>query len=145
MGCELYCAIRVVSPLCAVREEGNMNQLGEVVVVSANSENRRAVVGTLARLEVDAICVPTVEQYREIAGDGATLVFCDRHLPDGDFRDVLAATARSAKKAPNVVMMARYLNLDSYDQAKRAGIFEAIPTPCRPTDIEWMVILTRKQ
>jgi DNA-binding NtrC family response regulator len=123
-----------------------MSQLGEVVVVSANSENRRTVAGTLARLEVDAICIPTVEQYREIAGGGAKLVFCDRHLPDGDFRDVLAATARSStKKAPKVVMMARYLNIDSYDQAKRAGIFEAIPTPCRPTDIEWMVILARKQ
>ena len=121
-----------------------MNQLSEVVVISANSENRRNVAGTLARLEVDTICIPTVEQYREIAGDGAKLVFCDRHLPDGNFRDVLA-TARSAKKAPKVVMMARYLNLDSYDQAKRAGIFEAIPTPCRPTDIEWMVILAREQ
>jgi len=123
-----------------------MDQLGEVVVISANSENRRNVAGTLARLEVDAICIPTVEQYREIAG-GAKLVFCDRHLPDGDFRDVLAATARSApaKKAPKVVMMASYLNVDSYDQAKRAGIFEAIPTPCRPTDIEWMLVLARKQ
>ena len=122
-----------------------MNQLGEVVVVSANSESRRTMTGILARLDVDSICIPTVEQYREIAGDGAKLVFCDRQLPDGDFRDVLAATARCAKKAPKVVMMARYLNLDSYDQAKRAGIFEAIPTPCRPIDIEWMVILASKQ
>ena len=122
-----------------------MNQLGEVVVVSANLENRRTIAGILAGLDVDAICIPTVEQYREIVGDGAKLVFCDRHLPDGNFRDVLAAIARSAKRAPKVVMMARYLNLDSYDQAKRAGIFEAIPTPCRPIDIEWMVILARKQ
>ena len=122
-----------------------MNQPGAVVVVTANSDNRRAVARALATLDVDAICIPTVEQYREIAGDGANLVFCDRELPDGDFRDVLAATARCAKKAPKVVMMARYLNLDSYDQAKRAGIFEAIPTPCRPTDIEWMVTLASQQ
>ena len=72
-------------------------------------------------------------------------LFCDRNLRDGDSRDVLAAITRSTKKAPKVVMMASYLNRDSYDQPKRAGIFEAIPTPCAPTHIEVMVILARKQ
>jgi DNA-binding NtrC family response regulator len=118
----------------------------EVVVISADVENRLTVAKTLARLEVDAICIPTVEKYREIAGDSEVkLVLCDTCLPDGDYRDVVAAATGSAKKAPNVVIMARHLNTDSYQEAKRTGIFEAIPTPCRPTDIEWMVILAKKQ
>ena len=124
-----------------------MDRPCEVVVVSADSESGRNVAETLARLEVGAVCIPTVEQYREIAGTGQLkLVFCDANLPDGDYRDVVAATAaRSTQKAPNVVIMTGHLNPDSYQQAKLAGIFEAIPKPCRPTDIEWMVILAKRQ
>jgi DNA-binding NtrC family response regulator len=124
-----------------------MNYGCEVVVVSADLENRHAIVGTLSRLEVDAICIPTLEQYQKIAGSAEVkLVFCDRQLPDGDYRDVLAAAmTSSARIPPKVVVMARHLDSDSYHQAKKAGIFEAIPKPCRPTDVEWMVILAKKQ
>jgi len=121
-----------------------MNRPCEVVVISADLENRHTIAETLARLEVDSICISTVGQYREVAENEIKLVFCDVHLPDGDYRDVVAATG-SAKKAPNVVIMAKQLNSDNYHQAKLSGIFEAIPTPCRPTDIEWMVILAKKQ
>jgi DNA-binding NtrC family response regulator len=142
----------VISQHCRVPqstfgEEGAMNCASEVVVVSADLENRHTVAATLSRLEVDAICIPTVEQYQKMAGVAEVkLVFCERHLPDGDYRDVLAATvARPGKIPPKVVVMARHLDSDSYHQAKKAGIFDAIAKPCRPTDIEWMLILAKKQ
>jgi DNA-binding NtrC family response regulator len=124
-----------------------MNSAWQVAVVSADLENRHAITRTLFGLEVDFLCVSTVKQYRETARNrDVKLVFCENRLPDGDYRDVLAAAdARSARKHPKVVIMARHLSPDCYQQAKRAGIFEAIPTPCRPTDIEWMVILAKKQ
>jgi DNA-binding NtrC family response regulator len=112
-----------------------MNYSDEVVVVSADLENRHAVAATLSRLEVDAICIPTVEQYQKMAGRAEVkLVFCDRHLPDGDYRDVLAATvARPGKIPPKVVVMARHLDSEGYHQAKKAGVFDGNREACRPT------------
>jgi DNA-binding NtrC family response regulator len=118
----------------------------DVVVVSSSLENRQDVAGMLSRLGLDAICASTVSQCRELAKrDQIGLVFCDRQVKDGDYRDILAAIAPSpSKKAPKVVMMADIANPIEYQQLRNNGLFDVISSPCRPTDIEWMVILARR-
>jgi DNA-binding NtrC family response regulator len=116
-----------------------------VVLVSADLEHRRNVAAMLASQAVDPVCLPTVQQCREtLSKRKISLVFSDYKLPDGTFVDVLAAAVEAAFGAPKVVLMSAKLTLHEYDQAKCSGAFDIIPTPCRPTDIEWMVILARR-
>ncbi len=123
----------------------------EVAVVSSNLANRQDVAGMLFRLGIDPICVSTVGQCRELrARPHLGLVFCDRQVKDGDYRDVLSvvnANAPDAPDAPNatkVVMMADLDTPEEYQQARQHGLFDVIPSPCRPTDVEWMVIQAKR-
>jgi DNA-binding NtrC family response regulator len=118
----------------------------EVVVVSSKLENRQDVAGMLARLGLDPICVSSVNQCRDLPNrDGIGLVFCDRHVKDGDYRDVVSAMGTSAVYGiPKVVLMADLASPTEYQQAKLHGVFDVISSPCRPTDIEWMVIQAKR-
>ena len=118
----------------------------EVVVVSSNLENRQDVAGMLARLGLDPICVSTVNQCRELPNRNSIgLVFCDRQVKDGDYRDVLSAMGTpAADESPKVVMMADLASPTEYRQAKTHGVFDVICSPCRLTDIEWMVIQAKR-
>lgn len=122
------------------------NNPWDVVVVSSSLENRQDVAGMLFRLGLDPICVSSVRQCRDLVRrDAVGLVFCDRQVKDGDYRDVLSAIAPSFPgKAPKVVMMADLSNPEEYEEVRNNGLFDVIPSPCRPSDIEWMVILAKR-
>lgn len=121
------------------------NRPWDVAVVSSNLENRQDVAQMLFRLGVDPICVSSLSQYHELpARDNIGLVFCDRRVKDGDYHDILSAVASSKISEPKVVMMAELGGADEYQQARRQGIFDVIPSPCRPTDVEWMLIVARR-
>ena len=115
-----------------------------IVVASADLESRRLVTSALKRDGLDAICTSTVRECRElIAKEKVALVFCEEHLADGDFRDVLSAT-RSLKSSARVVVTSREFDWNAYLEAMRLGAFEVIVSPCRPTDLEWMVSQARR-
>jgi DNA-binding NtrC family response regulator len=117
----------------------------DVLVVSSHLESRQDVAGMLFRLGLDPICVSTVEQCKALPERGQIgLVFCDRELKDGDYRDVLSAVGSYDDASPMVVMMAELESHEAYQQARRDGLFDVISYPCRPTDVEWMVILARR-
>jgi DNA-binding NtrC family response regulator len=118
----------------------------DVVVVSSSLENRQDVAGMLFRLGIDPICVSSVSQCGELARrDAIGLVFCDRQVKDGDYRDVLSAIApSSSRRAPKVVLMADLANPEEYEEMRTNGLFDVIASPCRPTDVEWMVILAKR-
>ena len=118
----------------------------EVAVVSPNLENRQDVAGMLFRLGIEAVCVPGVDQFRDLAGrETLGLVFCDRYVRGGDYCDVLSAVAGAQmKNDAKVVMMADLNGPEEYQKARQQGIFDVIPSPCRPNDIEWMVIQAKR-
>jgi DNA-binding NtrC family response regulator len=118
----------------------------EVVVVSSNLENRQDVAGMLFRLGIDPICLSSVDQCRNLRSrKDIGLVFCDRHVKDGDYRDVLSAVSFNQTPGPaKVVMMAELDNPEEYHRARQQGLFDIISSPCRPTDIEWMVIQAKR-
>ncbi len=117
----------------------------EVVVASSDLEKRLSVAAMLTQQGIDTICASTVDQLREVLnGRNIGLVFCDRQFADGDYHDVVEAARSSAAKIPKVVVMSGLVKSGEYHQAKRSGVFDIISTPCRPTDIEWMVILAKR-
>jgi len=119
----------------------------EVAVVSSNIESRQDVAGMLSRLGIDPICVSTVHQCRELrARPNLGLVFCDRWVKDGDYRDVLSVVnATQGQGEPRVVMMADLDTPEEYQQARQDGVFDVISSPCRVTDVEWMVIQAKRR
>lgn len=122
-----------------------MTDTWEVVVVSSDLEKRLSVAAMLTQQGVDTICASTVDQFREVLHQrNVGLVFCDREFGDGDYHDVVEAARSAATKVPKVVVMSGFLKSGEYHQAKGSGVFEIISTPCRPTDLEWMVILAKR-
>src|SRR5690242_17224704 len=120
-----------------------MSKPGEIGVVCSVLENMQKVAGADSRLGVGAICISNVQHCRLIPRrEKVGVVFCDRNVEGGDYQDVMAAVSSEPDDArPKVVMMSRFrMDPNEYRQAKRSGVFDIIESPCRPTDIEWMLI-----
>jgi len=116
----------------------------EVLVVSSDIEGRRELAAMLRRENIDPLCAGTVLECRNIlAKEGVGLVFCDTQLSDGTYRDLIAAS-RGMKSRARVVVTSREGDWDEYLEAMRLGAFDVIASPCRPTDVEWMVIQARR-
>ncbi len=116
----------------------------DILVLSAEIEERRVLVHILETQTLEPICSSTIRESLEILHqDRVGLVFCDKSLPDGTYRDFLAAV-RSLKSKVRVVVTSRHADWDEYLEAMRLGAFDAIAAPCRPTDVEWMVIQAKR-
>jgi DNA-binding NtrC family response regulator len=112
----------------------------QVVIASCDVEERRAMRNILAKQGLDAIPASTVRECSEIIDqESVGLIFCARSVADGDYRDLLLL-ARVGGRKIRVVLTTRLTNWDEYLEAMRLGAFDVISAPCRPTDVEWMVI-----
>lgn len=116
----------------------------EVLVVSSNVEGRRALAAMLRQENIDPICAGTVRECQSILlKETVGLVFCDAELSDGTYRDLIRAS-RAMKSRARVVVTSEEGEWDDYLEAMRLGAFDVIASPCRPTDVEWMVIQARR-
>lgn len=116
----------------------------EVMVLSAQFEDRRSLAHILASQEVEPLCCSTLREALEtLRKESVGLVFCDKSLPDGTYRDLLTA-ARGLKTRVRVVVTSHQADWDEYLEAMRLGAFDVIAVPCRPTDVEWMVIQAKR-
>jgi two-component system response regulator PilR (NtrC family) len=114
----------------------------DVLVISSDLEARRNLTRILEDQGSDLPCAPNIHGAIELlereAGHSIGLIFCDRDLPDGNFRDFLTVL-RSLKNKTRVVVTSRLADWDEYLNAMRLGAFEVIAAPCRPADVEWML------
>ena len=116
----------------------------QVVVASRELERRREITSILVNLGLDPICVSSVGQCRELLSrEPVHLIFCDRFLADGDYHDVLTVS-RTSKSQPLLVLACYHNNAD-YHQAVAEGVFGVIATPCRSTEVEWMLIQAKRK
>jgi DNA-binding NtrC family response regulator len=116
----------------------------EVMVVSADLERRRHLSDILANQGLDPICVSTLKQCHEaLAHSYVGLVFCDPHLPDGSYGELIAAYRLNSHR-PRVVLTSLDGDWDEFREAMRVGAFDVICSPFRPTDVEWMVIQAKR-
>jgi DNA-binding NtrC family response regulator len=116
----------------------------QILVVSSDLEIRRNLMQTLMRQGLESIGVASVRECGDVLKtEKVGLVFCDRTLMDGSYRDVLDA-ARSSGNTLRLVVTSRHPDWDEYLEAMRFGAFDVIASPCRPTDVEWMVIQAKR-
>lgn len=126
------------------KREGQMNVPWQILVASSDLESRRNLMQTLSRQGLDPIGVSNLAECQDtLTTEKVGLIFCDRHLADGTYRDLLERTRTSTEKI-RVVVTSRHPDWDEYLEAMRNGAFDVIASPCRPTDVEWMVIQARR-
>jgi two-component system, NtrC family, response regulator PilR len=117
-----------------------MNIPWDILVASSDLEGRRALSNILAKLGVDPLTSSIVRECKElIASEKVGLIFCDRLLADGNCNDLLNAS-RSGRTKARVVVMSSTADWDEFLEAMRLGAFDVIASPCRATDVEWMII-----
>jgi DNA-binding NtrC family response regulator len=112
--------------------------LPSVLLVGSDSECRRTLADVLRFWGMEGMFASTISEARTILLEQPIgLVFCESHLPDGGFPELLEAGA-SRKFAFRLVAMVH--DVDEYANAMRRGAFEAILVPCQRSDIQWVVI-----
>lgn len=121
-----------------------MTTAWEVLIASSDLEDRRALASILARHGHDPICASTIGETQAILAQKTVgLVFCDRRLSDGDYRDLLAQS-RSLEPKVRVIVTSRLADWDEYLEAMKLGAFDVIATPCRPPEVEWMLVQAKR-
>lgn len=106
-----------------------------ILVISSESKNSYALRATLDREGRGAICASTVSECQELLGcQEIGLVFCDRALTDGTYRDVLVMI-RSLSRSVPLVVTSRLADWDEYLEALDDGAFDLIASPSQTADI----------
>ena len=109
-----------------------------VLIISAE-RNRDLVVGALSNWAIEPTCCSTLEQARTLLPDETfSTIFCEDTLPDGTYLDLLNNSGKPMKT--RVVVISELSNDQHYNEAKQAGAFDLISSPCHPSDVQWMVI-----
>lgn len=110
------------------------------LVTSSHLECRRTLVRILEDLSVNTFVSATLAEAEEVLSrQVVSLVFCDDHLTDGSYRDLLQ-TLRTWKKAPHVVVTTRTGQWREYQEALGLGVSDMLQFPYRSTDVELNVL-----
>ena len=122
-----------------------MKPTPQILVVSSEIENRRALLDILRKEGHETVCASRVSESREaMETQNISLIFCDRRLSDGNYRDVVAA-ARACRQHAKVVVTSRLADWDEYLDALHNGAFDLIASPCQPTDVLWALVQARRE
>ena len=117
----------------------------QILIVSSEIENRRALNELLLKEGHETICASRLSECHEaLQSQNISLIFCDRRLSDGSYRDVVAAT-RNARRPAKVVVTSRLADWDEYLDALHHGAFDLIASPCQPTDVLWAIVQARRE
>ena len=111
----------------------------EVLIATADLETCRGLASILSQWGLEPICAATVYEAKALlARQGVPMVFCEDHLADGSFRDVLGA-AKLVRSKTRVVVTSRTEDMNGYLEAIQLDAFDVIPCPCRPADVHRVV------
>jgi two-component system, NtrC family, response regulator AtoC len=122
-----------------------METTPQILIVSSELESRRALNAILHEDGYETICASRVSECQEaLQTQNVSLIFCDRRLSDGNYRDVVAATRESRRHA-RVIVTSRLADWDEYLDALHHGAFDLITSPCQPTDVLWAIVQARRE
>jgi DNA-binding NtrC family response regulator len=108
-------------------------------------EIRRPLLRTLEALSADVIVCSTRMQAEEVCSKQAVdVIFCDEHLPDGSYCDLLD-TRHYDHKIPRVVVATRTGEWDLYFEAVGKGAFDVIRSPWHATEVEMALIRAMRE
>src|SRR6266478_7829122 len=129
----------------SVHESATLQRHVRALVVGPNIEVRRALLRTLEALSTDAIACSTQTQAEEVLSrQTVDLVFCDEHLPDGSY-DQLIHPNHWDRRIPRVVVATRTGEWDLYFEAVTKGAFDVIRSPWYASDVEMAVIRAQRE
>jgi len=117
-----------------------MSKEWDVLVASANFEQRRSLVKILEELPVNVITVSTLQQAEEVLSrQPIALMFSDQRLPDGSYKELLN-NAHSVAQPPWVVLTTE--PDDPVDPQEAAGgqVLGTLKYPFHATDVELHII-----
>ena len=108
----------------------------QVLFVSSQVENKRTLLGVCRDLPVKAHTAYSFAQAKQfLSSHPVGMVFCDELLPDGSYREVLAAL-RTASPAAHFVLVMRDGEWREYLEALRLGVQEVLRPPLLSIDID---------
>jgi two-component system response regulator AtoC len=117
----------------------------QILIVSPELEHRRALNEILRKEGHETICASRVSECQEaLQTQNVSLIFCDRRLSDGNYRDVVEAS-RAARRHARVIVTSRLADWDEYLDALHNGAFDLIASPCQPTDVLWTIVQVRRE
>ena len=106
-----------------------------ILVASSESKNRNALMEILDREGWKTICASTASECEEVFNShNIQVVFCERGLSDGTYRDLLAMT-RSRGRNVCLVVTSRLADWDEYLEALNDGAFDLIASPSQTADV----------
>src|ERR1700730_1336138 len=115
-----------------------------IVIASSDPDYLRCFTDILRHQDLEPICTSTVMECRKVlVKETVGLVFCDRKFADGNYSDLIAA-GRSVNSRARFVVTSPQADWDEFFEAMRFGAFDVITAPCRPKDVEWMIIQARR-
>jgi DNA-binding NtrC family response regulator len=127
----------VILFLSALRrtEMNNMINHDHVLVISPETEHHKKINTMMKKCGFSVFgCTKFDEARNVLAKEKFRMVFCYDTLPDGDFRDVVAAVNPTP-----VIVLSRFAEWDHYIAALRAGAFDYITCPPDPAETERIV------
>ena len=116
-----------------------------MLVVSSEIRNRNSLRDVLNQEGCKTIYVLTVGECKEVlASQNVDLVFCDRSLADGTYRDILAMT-RLRSPCVRLVVTSRLADWEEYLEALDNGAFDLITSPSQTADIVRVMSRARQE
>jgi DNA-binding NtrC family response regulator len=120
-------------------------QQPRVLVLSPHFEVRQSLLRTLEGFSADVIACAAVTQAVEVLSrQPVDLVFCDEHLTDGSYSDLIDPS-RSEHKSLRVVVVAGTGEWEFYFDAVGKGAFDVVRSPWYATDVEMVVIRAMRE
>jgi DNA-binding NtrC family response regulator len=122
-----------------------MQATPQILVVSSELEHRRKLIDILQKEDYETICASRVSECEQaLQTQNVSLIFCDRRLSDGSYRDIISIL-RASNQDARVVVTSRLADWDEYLDALHHGAFDLITSPCQPTDVLWAVVQARRE
>jgi DNA-binding NtrC family response regulator len=111
----------------------------KVLVACNDIEIRKTLTEILERASLEPILAYDLDQTRAVLEkQSIALVFCEQAMLNGNLQSLV--TALSAKKPPARLVLLLADDKQSTGETIGSNIFDAIPYPCRRSDLQWVII-----
>ena len=126
--------------LLATTKGSVLPRIVRALVISPHLDVRRPLLQTLEALCADVVVCSSREQAEDVLSRQAVeIVFCDDHLPDGSYGDLLHGD-HSDHRIPRIAVITRTGEWELYFEAIGKGAFDVLRSPWYAADVEMTVI-----
>jgi DNA-binding NtrC family response regulator len=122
-----------------------MTDKPEILVIASDPETRKALSSILQTEGLKSVQASHLSEGRALlATETVGMVFCERHLADGTYLDLLPAAQTKSGNVP-VVVTSRLADWDEYLEALRHGAVDLIASPFKPSDVSAALAQARRE